>query len=211
MKSNVYTLVLLLLLSCNSQEYNREITMSFRTVEEQADAILKYYKASIKTKGKERLKNEKLFFEVFPNSFVNMQEIFGFDNEKGEAPLYNYKTGGKIINYFANLSSIKQDDYYRKYINICIDGVWEADNIAYGFGLYNRLYIFPEDVLKVLNQRTDDEIRSVLRFLFDGPHPENMKKSYEKLYSKIKPIDTKISELLKQEYNKLLAESKHWY
>jgi hypothetical protein len=210
MKSIVYILVLLLF-SCYSQEDKREITMSFKSIEEQANAIKEYHQASLKTKGKERLRNERLFFEAFPNSFINMQEVFGFDEEKGEAPLYHYETGGKLINSFNNLSSIDKDDYYNKYINICIDGVWEGDNIAYGFGIYNKLYDFPEDVLRVLRQRTDEEIRSVLHFLFDGPHPKNMKESYEKMYSRIKPIDVKVSDLLEQEYNKLLVESEHWY
>jgi basic membrane lipoprotein Med (substrate-binding protein (PBP1-ABC) superfamily) len=185
--------------------------MSYKSVEEQAKAIKKYYQASLKTKGEEKLKNERLFFEAFPNSFKNMQEVFGFDDDKGEAPLYSFIIGGKVIVFFSNLSSIDKDKYYNKYINICIDGVWEGDNIADGFGLYNKLYNFPEDVLKVLKQKTDYEIRSVLRFIFDGPHPKNVKESYERMYFKLKPIDAKIADLLKQEYNKLLTESKHWY
>jgi len=207
----IFYINILLLFSCNTQEYKQEITAPFRSIKEQVRAIKEYHQAALRTEGKEHVKNEKLFFDAFPNSFKNMQDVFGFDNIKGKAPLYDYKTGGTIIIFFSKLTSIDKDDYYNKYINICINGVWKGDNIANGFGFYNKLYDSPLEVLTVLRQRNNTEIRSVFRFLFDGPRPENMRKSYENLYSKLKSIDIKIADLLKQEYNKLLVESEYWY
>ena len=208
MNLKALTIILsLFLFSCQAQESKQEITINFNSVDEQAEAIKKYHQAVLKTTGEERLKNERLFFEAFPNSFKKMQELFGFDDEKGEAPLYAFETGESLINYFSNLPSIDKADYYTKYINICIDGVWEADHIAEGFGFGSKLYS-DKDAIGFLKQRSEDEIRIALRFCLDGPHPEDKGSvaMYEELYNKINTVDSAIAKLLKQEYEKLLAE-----
>jgi hypothetical protein len=104
------------------------------------------------------------------------------------------------------LTSIDKKDYYTKYINICVNGNWKGDNIAEGFGLDNKLYRQTEDVIEVLKLRSEKEIRSVFRFLFDGPHPDNRMESFKTIYDKLKSVDSSMAKLLKQEYEKLLAE-----
>lgn len=146
------------------------------------------------------------FLEAFPNSFGRMQDLYGFDDKDGSAPLYSYEKGGKQINYFSNLESIDKKLYYNKYVNICIDGYWEGDNISEGFGLKGKLYSDTQNVLEVLSKRSEEDIRSVFKFLFDGPYPSNRKDSYNKLYAKIKKAAPSMAELLKEEYEKLLKE-----
>jgi hypothetical protein len=191
--------------SCNGQ-VGRENTKQVGIVE-QAKTLKKYYEKAIGSTGAERAKYEKLFFEAFPTSFKRMEEIYGFDDKKGEAPLYN--TGEEHINLFYNLRYIDTIEYYNKYVDICIGGKWEADNISEGFGIKSKLNNDPKKMLNVLSKRTDKEIRSVFRFIFDGPHPEDsgIKKSYEELYVKVKMTNPSMAELMKQEYEKLLRES----
>ena len=197
--------------SCNAQKSKIKKEMSFNSVEEQAKKIKKHHQALLKETGEEKLKEERLFFEAFPNSFDKMQKLFGFDNKNGAGPLYDYEISNDmelkgVISTFSELTGINKKDYYTKYINICVNGNWKGDNIAEGFGLDNKLYRQTEDVIEVLRLRSKKEIRSVFRFLFDGPHPDNRMESFKNLHDKIKSVDSSMAKLLKQEYEKLLEE-----
>lgn len=174
--------------------------ITFENFRQQADTLLKY------VNKKQQLADEK-FFCAFPNSFKEMQNIFGFHTDKGAAPLYDDTDGENVIGYFINLNSISKEVYYDKYINICVGGVWEADNIQDAFGLADRLTNDTEAACSSLSKRTDNEIRSVFHFIFDGPHPKN---NYnEDIYARLLPILTKqnerLSKLLTESYNKLMA------
>ncbi len=137
-----------------------------------------------------------------------MQNIFGFDDIRGEAPMYDYPMGENIIRYFANLNTIDKEIYYNKYINICVDGIWEADNIREAFGFSNRLANDTEAGCLSLSKRTDKEIKSVFHFIFDGPHPKN--EYNEKIYNELLPIVTKqndrLGKLLTESYKKVITE-----
>ena len=151
---------------------------------------------------------EQKFFCSFPNSFKGMQSVFGYDDENGAAPLYDYPKGENVIQYFSQLESIPDSTYYDKYIRINIDGIWEADNIREAFGFANRLIQDTKNACKILSTFSDKEIKSVFRFIFDGPHPRN--EYNEKLYDNLKPeIDShneRLSRLLTESYEKLMAE-----
>ena len=62
-----------------------------------------------------------------------MEQIFGYDEKSGPAPLYS--NGDEIIEHFKSLTSIPRGRYYDKYIGINVDGNWQADNIRDAFGL----------------------------------------------------------------------------
>lgn len=173
----------------------------FKNAKEQADTLSKYF-------DKKQLATDEKFFSAFPNSFKEMQEVFGFDDSKGSAPLYDYPNGENMIKYFAKLNSIPKDIYYDKYINICLDGIWEADNIREAFGFADRLTNDTEAACLSLAKRTDKEIKSVFHFIFDGPHPKN--EYNEKIYTELLPIltkqDERLGKLLKETYNKVITE-----
>jgi hypothetical protein len=137
-----------------------------------------------------------------------MQAIFGYDDEKGAAPLYDYPKGENVIQYFSRLESIPDSTYYDKFVRINIDGIWEADNIREAFGFANRLTTDTENACKILTTFSDKEIKSVFRFIFDGPHPKN--KYNEKLYWRLKPVidsqNERLSRLLTESYERLMAE-----
>ena len=172
----------------------------FEDVIQRADTLMKYVNKN------QILTNEK-FFCAFPGSIEEMENLFGFDDTKGAAPLYEYPKGKNIIDYFANLNTISKDVYYEKYINICVNGVWHADNIQEAFGFVNRLLNDTDAACKALSKRTDEEIKSVFQFIFDGPHPNN--DDNQKIYDQLHPIlakqNVRLARLLTESYNKVLA------
>lgn len=179
----------------------------FKNTKQQADTLTKYYKLAVdKHADKQHCDNE--IFCSFPNSFKAMQELFGYNDSKGAAPLYDYPLGANIIKYFGQLTTIPKDKYYDKYINICIGGIWQADNIRVGFGIHERLINDTEAVCLRLTLKSDKEIKSVFRFIFDGPHPKNddNQKIYNQLLPKIDKFDKRLSKLLTESYNQLMKE-----
>lgn len=178
----------------------------FNSVEQQADSILSFMEKAKNSSSTNRILWEQKFFCAFPNSFKGMQAVFGYDYEKGPAPLY-YE-GENVIQYFSCLESIPDSIYYEKYVRINIDGVWEADNIKEAFGFANRLITDTENACNVLSKFSDKEIKSVFYFIFDGPHPKNEynEKLYKKLKSKIDNHNKRLSRLLTESYEKLMAE-----
>lgn len=197
-------------LDCNNFDFN--------SAEQQADSILAFMEKATDSSLTNRIIWEQKFFCAFPNSFKSMQSIFGYDDENGAAPLYS--TGNEtyrytdrhimsdVIGLFSELNSIPDSAYYEKYIRINIDGYWEADNINEAFGFYYRLANDTEDVCKILSTFSDKQIKSVFRFIFDGPHPKNdyNEKLYENLKPKIDNQNKRLSKLLMESYEKLMAE-----
>lgn len=181
----------------------------FTSFQEQADSLITFLNRAQKSESKARIKWKRNFFCAFPDSFNEMQELFGFDDDKGAAPLYDYPTGNNIIGYFRNLTSIPKDKYYDKYISICINGVWEADNIREAFGFHERLLNDTEAACSSLATWTNKEIKSVFRFIFDGPHPKNdtNDRIYNQLRPKIKSQNERLASLLTESYNQLMAEN----
>jgi len=190
----------------------------FKSTQEKADSLLKYFTEIEKYYGMKRLDSESKFFCTFPNSFAEMEELFGYDNAKGEAPLYYtpmvdrltsyFSSPNALISYFENLNSIPKDKYYDKYINICVNGIWQADNIVAAFGFGERILKETEDACLFLGKRSDKEIESIYKFIFDGPHPKN--ESNEEFYNKLLPEITSTNErlgkLLTKSYKELISK-----
>lgn len=190
----------------------------FSSAEQQADSLLVFYKNATDSSLTNRIKWEQKFFCAFPKSFEEMQSLFGFDDENGAGPLYSNKNNtysytdrhimSDVIGFFSELRSIPDSAYYEKYVRINIDGYWEADNISEAFGLHHRLTNDTKAVSKALSVFTDEEIRSVFRFIFDGPHPKNEynKEIFETLKPKIKEQNERLGNLLYEAYSAMMAE-----
>lgn len=180
----------------------------FNSAKQQADSLIAFMEKAADSSLTNRIKWEQKFFCAFPNSFKGMQAVFGYDNENGAAPLYDYPKGANVIQYFSQLESIHDSAYYDKYIRINIDGIWEADNIREAFHFASRLTTDTENTCRVLSTFSDKEIKSVFRFIFDGPHPKN--EYNEKLYKRLKPAinsqDERLSRLMTDSYVNLIAE-----
>lgn len=181
-------------------------TYIFKDEKDRADTLVKYFELANSANDKSSF--DRVIFNSFPDSFDGMNKLFGFDKKNGEAPLYKAPTGGNIIKYFGSIKSIPKEEYYDKYINICVHGFWDADNIVKAFGFHHRLSEDTKSVCQVLSKRTDDDVLSVFRFIFDGPHPKNDEnaKIFEDLHSKLTTQDTRLAELLKTAYEKVLLQ-----
>ena len=177
----------------------------FKEEKDRADTLVKYVELAMSSKDKSNY--DRLIFNSFPDSFDGMFKLFGFDKEMGGAPLYKWPDGENVIKYFGGIQSIPKAEYYGKYINICINGYWDADNIKTAFGFHKRLSEDTKSVCQVLSKRTDDEVMSVFRFIFDSPHPKNEENAmiYKDLQAKLKLEDTHMADLLKTAYEKVLS------
>lgn len=182
--------------------------LDFNSAEQQADSILAFMKKAKDSSSANRIIWEQKFFCAFPISFKGMQAVFGYDDVKGAAPLYDYPKGENVVQYFGRLESIPDSTYYDKYVRINIDGVWEADNIREAFDFANRLTTDTKNACKVLSMFSDKEIKSVFQFIFDGPHPKNEynEKLYKNLKSEIDTYNERLSRLLTESYERLMAE-----
>jgi len=179
---------------------------TFKDEKERADTLTKNFQLA-KT-NKDKAYCERIIFRSFPNTFDGMMRLFGYDDVTLAAPLYSIPFEDNLITYFGSLQTIPKDTYYNKYISICVNGYWDADNIREAFGFGKRLSEDTKDVCRVLFKKTDKEILSVFRFIFDGPHPKNDENAliYDDLSTKLKKQDSRLFGLLKTAYNKLLQE-----
>lgn len=116
--------------------------------------------------------------------------------------------GRNVIYHFKVLTDIPDSIYYRKFFKINIDGYWQADNVREAFGFDERLIKYPVESCKYLSKFTDREIKSVFKFIFDGPHPKNKfnKELYNKLNSIIGNQNKRLAALLTQAYNEVMAK-----
>lgn len=190
----------------------------FKSYDEQADSIMVFLELAKDTLLNEQKLWETYFFCAFPNSYADMDSLFGY-HSKGEAgPLYYSHDGGvayvygganSVISFFCNLRSIPDEQFYEKYINICIDGYWQADNIMHAFGFGERLSRFPVPACKALEKRSDEEVKSVFRFIFDSIHPKN--EWNERFFNKLLPIveteNHRLAVLLSESYQQLMSEN----
>jgi hypothetical protein len=146
------------------------------------------------------------FFCAFPNSFKEMEDLFGFSEKNRGAPLYNYEDGAAILEYFKNLTTIPKADYYNKYINICVGGVWEADHIVHAFDFEDKLINDTHVACTELSKRTDEDIASVFRFIFDGPHPQNLRSKviYKRLLPRLNSYSARLGKLLTRSYKQVM-------
>lgn len=177
-------------------------------IQEKADFLLEYCNKLNTENLEEKIKTEQLFFCVFPSNFEEMEYMFGFYNETGEGPLYLSPNGRNVINCFKQLTSISKHEYYDKYIDICINGFWQADNIRKGFGIGDKLKDEAKAVCSQLSKKTDEEIKSVFHFIFEGPHPNNKsnEKLYEEILLKVVEQDDRLAKILEQTYKEMMAK-----
>jgi len=111
----------------------------------------------------------KLFFDTFPSSYNELQNTFGYSDEKGEAPYYN--NGEEYLTmFFKCFQSVEKDVFFDKLINISQNGKWDADNIN-SFQEKMRSCFFENEkaFLSVLNKRKSTDIIGFWYFFSDEP------------------------------------------
>nr|WP_321413377.1 hypothetical protein [uncultured Allomuricauda sp.] len=116
-------------------------------------------------------KDEQEFLRQFPKDFKQFQNYFGWD-ASNNAPHELYEHSVHYIEYlFYLLRTNKYPAYEKNLISLCENGQWEADAVNY-FQDHIVNYIKENEKYHLINALSDDRAKSVLFFLFDGPHPK---------------------------------------
>nr|WP_321225537.1 hypothetical protein [uncultured Psychroserpens sp.] len=169
-------------------------------------------------KGKPRIEFERQFFCAMPNSYENMLDVLYVDEdnnrkkyqETGELPPIDNLIH-RFVSYYSKLKSIEPNQYYNKYINICVDGYYGADYNRNGFQIYERLETDTKTLCTVLLQRNETEIKSVFRFIFDSSHPENElnQEIFDNIYPLVNAENERLGYLFKTSLEDLIKQKRH--
>ncbi|WP_285010113.1 hypothetical protein [Pedobacter faecalis] len=110
------------------------------------------------------------FFREFPSSFNTFQRVFGFDDVKGEAPLFS--TSEKYISaFFVSVIAVRQDQAINKLISISKNGHWDADAVNYFQKGLRKFYSErPGEFVSILRTKSVDDISGFWYFFLDEPH-----------------------------------------
>lgn len=151
------------------------------------------------------LENQNTFFELFPNSFKSFTNAFGFKN-RNESLIY--KNQYKYIETFFKLDSVQKDRQINKWINISINGKWDADAVSL-FQNILRLRILQKNKLtyQLLKKRTDKEIISFFFFFFNEIHPP--KDWIPKKFKVFEKKDNNFYQLIEKGRKKAIEKSGH--
>ncbi|MEP7147793.1 MAG: hypothetical protein ABI857_02825 [Acidobacteriota bacterium] len=148
------------------------------------------------------------FYEAFPKTFKEFDELYGYEDGNGGGKLYpKYE---EQIPYFFNCSEVSSTERIRKIISIGINGKWDADAV----GLFQDLALKAVKTNTVaarqmLDALPEKEASSFWYFLFDGPHPEDKQKraNFAAIQDLLGP-KSKQSELLEKQFEILLKLEK---
>ena len=204
--------IILLLLICNfSQEkaLNKHVSYikSFQdSLNIKAKILDKLYILSTSTNSEYKNVYRQQFFDKFPNTFNELNELYGYDFKTHKAaPLY-YEVEDHIYKLFNNLNNIDKVTYYKKIVSISIGGHWDADAInIFQEGLREKVLIDPTLIVDVLKVMPDNDVKSFWYFYFDGPVVD---KQISIRLQKIKIIDEKIYNLMMEAHKEALNRPK---
>lgn len=116
-------------------------------------------------------KQEKEFMESFPKDFSTLNATFGWNEELNKAePLYE-NSYSYIEYWFSLLQKPQYMQYEKSIIAISKNGKWDADAVNY-FQKNALEYIKRNNKYTLLNSLSEADLRSVLSFLLDSPHPK---------------------------------------
>ena len=170
--------------SCQSQHTSL-------TTEEQANLLNHYAQGITDNNGEKKKEYQLSFFQSFPSDFNTFYKIYGYhENTKYHKVNFNHS----LFTLLPQLKEITpKREYYVKMINVGINGTWEADEV--GILQHHLQEIVPESInlsVDILSSKGEDKIKSFWYFLYDGPHPDNYKESYESLHAKVKQVNPKV-------------------
>ena len=214
-----FIVLLLFPLFCNAQKQTVKCEITVHTIDEKHVELLHKLMKSAKTsKDDEKAKFEQQFFCNMPNSFDKMLDLLYLEStitynkikDNGKPPPIIYLVH-PFVRFFSKLETIDANQYYDKYINICVDGFYAADEIREGFQIHERIENDTKAICKVLAKRNDKDIKSVFRFIFDSSHPDNEvnREIYNTIYPLVIIEDKRLGDLLKSSFEQLLKDKRH--
>ncbi|WP_437921201.1 hypothetical protein [Sphingobacterium sp. LRF_L2] len=149
-------------------------------------------------------KDYTTFFKLFPDTYHELVDFYGFNDDTGESPLYF--EAKHHIPFLFNEPKEYLIPLIKKTIKISINGKWEADAVSYFQEELSDLIIkYPEEFLVILITKPEEEITSFWHFVFDGSGKYDLqnKEKFEVVYGKINTINRQQGELLKKEFEKM--------
>ncbi len=149
----------------------------------------------------DKVKNEQIYFEAFPDNFKDFNSIFGYSSDnpykvEKEGVLYN--DAFNYIDAFFKLNFIEKEMLINKIIDISIDGKWYADGVNC-FQHNMKIYLLNnlDSFCKIISLRNEKDIKSFFVFYFDGIHSESLPKEF----NKIKKTNIELFKIIKYSYN----------
>lgn len=114
------------------------------------------------------------YFSCFPSDFTGFMKIFGSE-EAGAIPRYAplYEVAHEhVLGMLPKMQTeVGKDRLFNKLVGIAVGGRWQADAPNYlQEVLRQELTADRAAFLKVLDLRSDDEVKEFWRFYDDGPH-----------------------------------------
>jgi hypothetical protein len=144
------------------------------------------------------------FFELFPDTYSELIDFYGFDDTTGERPLY-FKAKHHIPFLFNGPKEYLRP-LVKKSIKISVDGKWKADAVScFQDELIDLIIKFPNEFLEILTTRPDKEVVDFWHFVFDGSGKYDLqnKENFEALYRKINSLNKAQGALLKDEFERM--------
>lgn len=146
------------------------------------------------------------FFEKFPSTFFLFNAIYG----DIDAPLYDYEQFHPHLELLFSYHNIDSIALINKLVGLSVDAHWDADGINYlSMGMLEYVKSHTCGVVNVLKNKSEMESFSFWHFIFDGPHPSNLKKDFDIIYPKVLAQNVFQADLLRKAYNQLIKNEEH--
>eukprot|EP01132_Coremiostelium_polycephalum_P004022 gene4022-5028_t len=174
----------------------------------QAKLIEAYYQKAVHGTGKAQVKYQKLFFEVFPSSFINYVKWSTYKGDVNTKPEYWDNYG--YIRLFRDLSAvIDKETYYNKIIDIYIGGRFGEESMIKSFCLGGKLLTDTEACVAVISKRSREELLSAFYFMLDDPFPRPIEEEnsfYKEIYRKVIALNPMLATIMEEAYRQVLCQ-----
>lgn len=203
MRFNLFSVLLVISFSCNSQE--KTVNGSgFKSNDERVRAITEIF-ARISNSKEVSREDEKSFFDAFPDSFSLFDLLYNV-----EGPLY--ENGYDHLMALYKMKTISKEKILERYINLSKGGIWSGDNTGdLQWQAFEVIANNARSTALILKNYSKEEIGSVFYFLLDGPHPNDKDKvaNYRRIRDAFVKIDNTYGRTIDQEYEKVINARLH--
>lgn len=194
---NILFLFSFLFVACNQ---NGKKNHSYSDIRMDSSLSIKVGRLSVAFKEN----NYTVFFDQFPETFIEFIQCYGYDEEEGASPLYNESYSH--IHFLFNCPNEVNFLLVQKVVNIAIKAKWEADAVNYFQAeLLNLIEKYPGLVLDELKKRSISDCAHFWHFVFDGSGKFDTQNNirYQRLLKIVKSIDIEQSNILYDEFEKM--------
>lgn len=145
------------------------------------------------------------FFNLFPSTFDTLFLLYGYDDEKGGAPLYS--CAHNHADYICTTEQIDEIERLKKFISIGAGADRNKhEDTHLSMCLMELIKKNPIVAASILNKYSQKEIFNLWGYVFGGPHPSNYKEDFDTIYNSIKEKNPVQAKVLKKGYEKILRE-----